>query len=76
MDAATEPIGTAAKAWASANWTPTTWYEPTASGPRGTNFVTRDRLSRTAATDVRAYTWDRRGERLETLLQQVTDSGR
>ena len=35
-----------------------------------------DRLSRTAATDVRAYTWDRRGERLETLLQQVTDSGR
>jgi glycosyltransferase involved in cell wall biosynthesis len=35
-----------------------------------------DRLSRTAATDVRAYTWDRRGERLDTPLQQVTDSAR
>jgi glycosyltransferase involved in cell wall biosynthesis len=35
-----------------------------------------ERLSRTAAADVRAYTWDRRAERLETLLQQVIDSAR
>ena len=35
-----------------------------------------DRLSLTAATDVRAYSWDRRGERLEALLQQVIDSAR
>lgn len=35
-----------------------------------------DRLARAAMTDVQDYSWDRRAERLEALLQQVTHSTR
>ena len=35
-----------------------------------------DRLAQAAMTDVQDYSWDRRAERLEALLQQVTHSTR
>ena len=35
-----------------------------------------DRLAQAAVTDVASYSWDRRAERLETLLLQVTHSTR